>query len=643
MTCYWLFPLSLLAIRLQGARIQTSPEGRTAGHAGVKMLAGVPIYGYDVANAGNSELSSSFAEGAESRGNKTREQEWILVLSDASNAESLIKSLCHGSEGVQCRLLGDPEDGGLPFLEIRANEEALERMLAAHPKVVNFVEPNFPLRLIPDDLPTHPMKARGQLSRIPWGLRAIGAMEERREFRGKGVHIYILDTGVRGTHEEFRRADGSSRVVHTLEVIEDTVKECTTFDTSCAVDRHGHGTHCAGTAGGKHHGVASDATVHAVKVIRDDGTLEMSWVLTALDWIIRKGQRPSVVSMSLQMDGVSVAHQLAIDATVAAGITVVVAAGNSNKDACGVSPANAPSAITVASCTSNQRSDFSNWGTCVSIFAPGSDIESLSHESDHGFKIMSGTSMACPHVAGSAAIFLGDEPSLSPARVREELELRSLKGAIYDVMGSPNIMLSLSNTCRDNHDAEECKVWAGLGECSHNPAWMAANCMLSCGKCEAEGCSEHSQCEAGSYCGSCKQCESVGGVCEPCPTLRGGSCWALEGCAKDADSIDGKCPCADGHDECKMWARLGECNMNPEWMESNCMLSCGKCEPVGQGCSEHSQCEAGRYCGSCDTCQKSVTGNCEGCPTTSGGNCWPLEGCLRDGDSIDGTCPSIKI
>merc|ERR1712204_14565 len=162
----------------------------------------------------------------------------------------------------------------------------------------------------------------------------------------------------------------------------------------------GHGTHCAGTAGGATYGVASEATLHAMKVLGDDGGGEFSYSYDALDHIATKGQRPAVASMSLGAYGKRVAFRAAVDAAVEAGVIVIVSAGNSNSRACRYSPAYVPNAITVGSTTSDDaRSSFSNYGECVNIWAPGSDILSAGITSDDASDTMSGTSMACPHAS----------------------------------------------------------------------------------------------------------------------------------------------------------------------------------------------------------------------------------------------------
>jgi serine protease len=257
---------------------------------------------------------------------------------------------------------------------------------------------------------------------------------------GKGIHVYVLDTGVRTTHEDY-----GGRAIPTLEAYSGTNKVCNAGDTSCANDANGHGTHCAGTVGGTKSGVAKGVTLHAVKVLSDQGSGSTAGIVNAIDWVMQNSPKPSVISMSLGGAGQSQAFKTAIDRAVAARVVAVVAGGNDNKDSCQYSPAFVPSAITVGSTAKGDgRSSFSNYGTCTDIFAPGSDINSAWHTGDGAYKAISGTSMACPHVAGAVALLLQQDKSLTPADVNTKLRTTSTKGAISNVgAGSPNMLLYL--------------------------------------------------------------------------------------------------------------------------------------------------------------------------------------------------------
>merc|ERR1719251_434722 len=247
-----------------------------------------------------------------------------------------------------------------------------------------------------------------------WGLNRVAA--DQRAYTGDGSYVFVLDTGVRSTHVEF-----GGRASSSLDMSEGGV-ECN-GDLSCAADNQGHGTHCAGTAAGATFGVAPGAMVRSVKVLGDNGSGSWSWSYGALDWLATNQQyRPAVASMSLGGSGTQQAMKDAVDVAVNSGVTVVVAGGNSNSDACRFSPAFVPSAITVGSTTSTDaRSSFSNYGSCTDIWAPGSDVTSGSHTADTGSATFSGTSMACPHVSGAAALILEADPSMKPSAVLREL------------------------------------------------------------------------------------------------------------------------------------------------------------------------------------------------------------------------------
>merc|ERR1740129_79350 len=256
---------------------------------------------------------------------------------------------------------------------------------------------------------------------------------------GSGSTIFVLDTGVRVSHQEF-----GGRAVPVLDMTIGDPKECN-GDLSCAADRQGHGTHCAGTAGGETFGVAPSASVRSIKVPSDQGSGSWSWSYYALDWLAVNPTRPAVASMSLGGSGHQQGMADAVDAAVNSGVTVVVAGGNSNSDACNFSPAFVPSAITVGSTDSNDaRSSFSNYGSCTNIWVPGSAVVSASHTSDDGTATFSGTSMACPHVSGGVALVLGRDDSKSPAAALAELMADAWYEAISDLKaGDTNALLYL--------------------------------------------------------------------------------------------------------------------------------------------------------------------------------------------------------
>jgi Subtilase family/Peptidase inhibitor I9 len=234
---------------------------------------------------------------------------------------------------------------------------------------------------------------------------------------GAGVHAYVIDTGVRGSHLEFRGRMGQGHAV-----IPDG------YGTGDCV---GHGTHVAGTLAGSIVGVAPAATVHPVRVFGCTPYTATSTILAGIDWVIANRELPAVANLSL--GGLANdAMDTAIANLVAAGVTTVVAAGNSNTDACLFSPARAPQAITVASSTSaDSRSSFSNYGACVDLYAPGSEIPSAWFTGDEDYMPLNGTSMAAPHVAGVAALTLERNPAATPAQVADMIR-DSATSAIND-------------------------------------------------------------------------------------------------------------------------------------------------------------------------------------------------------------------
>jgi subtilisin family serine protease len=245
---------------------------------------------------------------------------------------------------------------------------------------------------------------------------------------GTGVHAYIIDTGVRLTHSQF-----SGRMGNGFDAV---------TSGGNANDCQGHGTHVAGTVGGTTHGVAKKVTIHPVRVLDCNGSGTDSGVIAGIDWVTANHVKPAVANMSLG-GGASATLDAALARSHAAGVVHVVAAGNDNASACNYSPAREPTAITVGSTTSSDaRSSFSNYGTCVDIFAPGSSITSAGYSSDTGTATMSGTSMASPHVAGGAALYLAANPSATPTQVRDALVNNGTTGKVTSPgTGSPNVLL----------------------------------------------------------------------------------------------------------------------------------------------------------------------------------------------------------
>ncbi|AVP99828.1 alkaline serine protease [Ahniella affigens] len=242
------------------------------------------------------------------------------------------------------------------------------------------------------------------------------------------VHAYIIDTGVLGTHTQFtgRMGNGFTAI----------------SDANGTNDCNGHGTHVAGTVGGTTYGIAKGVTVHPVRVLGCDGSGTNSGVIGGVDWVRTNHVKPAVANMSLG-GGASQALDDAITAVSNAGVIVVVAAGNDNANACNYSPARAAAAITVGSTTNTDaRSSFSNFGTCLDIFAPGSNILSSWYTGTSATNTISGTSMASPHVAGVVALYLADNPTASVSAATAAVLNGSTPNKVTSPgTGSPNRLL----------------------------------------------------------------------------------------------------------------------------------------------------------------------------------------------------------
>lgn len=262
-----------------------------------------------------------------------------------------------------------------------------------------------------------------------WGLDRIDQtnlpLDTNYNFasQGLGVTAYVVDTGIDITHSE----------------ITPRAKWGINYAGGKNVDCNGHGTHVAGTIGAKTYGVAKSVSLVAVKVLDCRGSGFTSNIIKGLEWIKKQSARPAVVNMSLG-GGLSPTLNNAVTSLTQAGIVVVVAAGNSNLDACGTSPASATSAITVgATSRTDSRASFSNWGTCLDLFAPGVAIKSIIPGGKTA--VYNGTSMASPHVAGVVARYLGANPGSAVSTVTSALLTDATNDKVGDPKGSPNELL----------------------------------------------------------------------------------------------------------------------------------------------------------------------------------------------------------
>ena len=317
-----------------------------------------------------------------------------------------------------------------PGFELTGDAAVAER-IAADPTVA-YVEQNHRFRVTDTQAPTP-----------SWGLDRIDQrsadLDQSYTYptSAGNVRAYVIDTGIRITHNEFggRARSGFDAI-----------------DGGAADDCHGHGTHVAGTIGGSSYGVAKAVTLIAVRVLDCDGSGTTAQVVAGLDWVTADHPAgvPAVANMSLGGDA-DQAIDDAVAGAIADGVSVSVAAGNEDTDACTRSPARAPAAITVAATggyfgSNDERAYFSDYGSCVDIFAPGVEIESAFNDSDTATESLSGTSMASPHVAGAAALILSEHPAYTPAQVRNALVDNATPEVVEDPgVGSPDVLLYVEN------------------------------------------------------------------------------------------------------------------------------------------------------------------------------------------------------
>ncbi|ALC27762.1 MULTISPECIES: S8 family peptidase [Streptomyces] len=268
-----------------------------------------------------------------------------------------------------------------------------------------------------------------------WGLDRIDQrnlpLDQRYTYpdkAGEGVTAYVIDTGVRISHSDF-----GGRAFNGYDAID---------NDNVAQDGHGHGTHVAGTVAGTAYGVAKKAKIVGVRVLNNQGSGTTAQVVAGIDWVTANAVKPAVANMSLG-GGADSVLDAAVQRSIDSGITYAVAAGNESTNANTKSPARVADAITVGSTTNTDaRSSFSNFGAVVDIFAPGSSIASAWNTSDTATNTISGTSMASPHVAGAAAIYLADNPGSTPAQVSAGLVAAATTGVVGNPgTGSPNRLL----------------------------------------------------------------------------------------------------------------------------------------------------------------------------------------------------------
>jgi subtilisin family serine protease len=262
------------------------------------------------------------------------------------------------------------------------------------------------------------------------------------------VHAYIIDTGILTTHSQF-----GGRATSGYDFVD---------NDSNATDCNGHGTHVAGTVGGSTYGVAKAVQLVGVRVLDCAGDGTTAGVISGINWVTSNAIKPAVANMSLG-GGASTTLDTAVSNSIAAGITYGIAAGNDSVDACSYSPARVPAAITVGATTSTDaRASYSNYGTCLDIFAPGSSITSAWYTSTTATNTINGTSMATPHVVGAAALVLQANPSYTPAQVASSLTGSAVTAKVTSPgTGSPNRLLQVANATSTDPTPAGCTATNG--------------------------------------------------------------------------------------------------------------------------------------------------------------------------------------
>ena len=303
-----------------------------------------------------------------------------------------------------------------------AMDETAAKRLAADPSVA-YVEQNQRVSLLATQ------------SGATWGIDRIDqrslplSTTYTYSTTASAVTAYIIDTGIKYSHSDF-----GGRATFGYDAV-----------GSGGVDCNGHGTHVAGTVGGTTYGVAKAVKLVGVRVLNCAGSGTSAGVIAGVNWVTQNARKPAVANMSLG-GGVSTALDNAVASSISSGVTYALAAGNSTANACNSSPSRVASAITVGATTSTDaKASYSNYGTCLDIFAPGSSIKSDWYSSDTATNTISGTSMASPHVAGAAALVLAANPSFTPAQVRDNLVNNATPDKVTSPgTGSPNRLLFVS-------------------------------------------------------------------------------------------------------------------------------------------------------------------------------------------------------
>jgi subtilisin family serine protease len=405
--------------------VKLSPSSRTRR----ALVLGAALFFGAVAVSSSNPIASAVPVLPEGLPNKEANTTRYIVRFAENVSESEITNLIEGLRGrneksKRAAKFSQLFNGGIYDLS-----PGLANRLGRQSGKVAWVEEDKNVELV---LPSS-VSAAGVQSAAPWGLDRIDQTDLPLNSSysyasdGSGVTSYVVDTGILASHTDF-----GGRVRAGYDAFNGNTIDC-----------NGHGTHVAGTIGGSIYGVAKATSLVAVRVLDCSGAGTLSGVVAGIDWAVNDhASGPAVMNLSLG-GGASASLDSAVDRAIADGISVVVAAGNSNIDACTVSPARASNAITVgATTTSDSRASYSNFGSCLDVFAPGSSVLSAYHTSATATATLSGTSMASPHVAGAAARLLGVNPALRPDEVASAIIASATANKVANAgTNSPNRLL----------------------------------------------------------------------------------------------------------------------------------------------------------------------------------------------------------
>lgn len=383
------------------------------------MFAGSSLI-YSRAGANDGRLKAR-DEGLFYRAERPVPGQYIVVLNETDDVDGVARRLAAEQGGTLNHIYRTAIKG----FAIQASEQAA--IAISKNPLVKYVEEDAVVEAV------------GSQSNATWGLDRVDQrnlpMDTVYNYNatGLGVNVYIVDTGIRVTHQDFggRASIGFDAI----------------GDGRNGSDCNGHGTHVAGTAAGTTYGVAKSANIIAVRVLNCQGSGTISGVVAGVDWVTANHIKPAVANMSLG-GGASSTLDSAVANSVAAGVTYVVAAGNSAADACNASPARVRSALTIgASDRLDQEASFSNFGSCVDLLAPGVSITSAWFGSDTQINTISGTSMASPHVAGAVALYLEANRTATASEVETAIESNATPNKITSMASSltPNLLLYTLN------------------------------------------------------------------------------------------------------------------------------------------------------------------------------------------------------